>query len=148
MFIQGLRPIETAFYGSVNLIIEPLIRAGIGSPGLWPAGAIVLETVGRKSGRKYNVPLLAARIGDLLVVSTLRRRSQWLKNVAANPKLRYWMNGKLRDAEAIVISADHPAKPEEIVPPATSCLMAALQSQSGLFGASFAVLIPLSSTPS
>jgi deazaflavin-dependent oxidoreductase (nitroreductase family) len=148
MFIQGLQSIETAFYRGVNLFIEPLVRAGIGSPGLWPTGAIVIETIGRKSERKYNVPLLAARIGDLLVVSTIRRRSQWLQNVAANPKLRYWLNGQPHEARAIIVSADRPAPTDDDVPPFTSCLMAALQSQSRLFGASFAVLIPLSSIPS
>ena len=148
MFIQGLQPIEAAFYRSVNLVIEPLIRAGIGAPGLWPAGAIVIETIGRNSGRKYNVPLLAARIGDVLVVSTTRRRSQWLKNIAANPNVRYWLNGKSREATAIVISAESPAPPSTDVPPFTSCLMTALQSQSRLFGTSFAILTPLSSKPS
>lgn len=148
MFIQGLQPLEAAFYRSVNQVIEPLVRAGIGAPGLGPAGAIVIETIGRNSGRKYNVPLLAARIGDLLVVSTLRRRSQWLKNIAANPHVRYRINGKSREATAIVISAESPAPLINDVPPFPSCLMTALQSQSRLFGTSFAILTSLSAKPS
>jgi deazaflavin-dependent oxidoreductase (nitroreductase family) len=147
MFIQGLQPIEAAFYRGVNQVIEPLVRAGIGSPGLWPTGAIVIETIGRNSGRKYNVPLLAARIGDLLVVSTIRRRSQWLKNIAANPNVRYWMNGKSREATAIIISAERTALPDD-VPSSTSCLIAAFQSQNRLLGTSFAILTPISAKPS
>ena len=144
---EGLQLIETAFYRGVNRIVEPLVRAGIGSPGLWPTGAIVIETIGRKSGRKYNLPLMAARIGDLLVVGTVRRRSQWLKNVAANPRLRYWINGKPHQARAMVISADRSGAADHDLSPFASCLVAALQSQSQMFGASFAVLIPLSSVP-
>jgi len=147
MFIQALQPIEAAFYRGVNQVIEPLVRAGIGSPGLWPTGAIVIETIGRNSGRNYNVPLLAARIGDLLVVSTIRRRSQWLKNIAANPNVRYWMNGNLREATAIIISVERTALPDD-VPSSMSCLIAALQSQSRLFGSSFAILTPISAKPS
>lgn len=147
MFIQGLQSIEAAFYRNVNQVIEPMVRAGIGAPGLWPAGAIVLETVGRNSGRKYNVPLLATRIGDLLVVGTVRRRSQWLKNVAANPQVRYWLNGKLRAATAMVITAESHAQSIDEVPPFASCLIAALQSQSRLLGTGFAILTPLSSKP-
>lgn len=148
MFMQRLEPIEATFYRSLNQVIEPLVRAGVGSPGLWPTGAIVVETTGRKSGRLFNVPLLAARIGDLLIVSTVRRRSQWLKNVAANPQIRYWMNGKARAATAIVISAESSAPLPDGVPPFVSCLMAALQSHSRWFGTGFAILTPLSSKPS
>jgi F420H(2)-dependent quinone reductase len=35
------------------------VRAGCGSPGLLPAGMVVLETTGAKSGLPRRVPLLA-----------------------------------------------------------------------------------------
>lgn len=82
--------LEIDFFRCINSVVEPLVRIGFGSPRLWPTGLIVVETQGRKSGRTLNVPLLATRLGALVLVSTVRsRRSQWVKNLAAHPHVRY-----------------------------------------------------------
>ena len=106
MFMQELARIETEFYRGVNSFVEPLVRAGVGSPVFWPVGAIVLEITGRNTGQSFNVPLLAARVGDLFVVSTYRRRSEWVKNLAANSEVRYWLGGRQHDATAFVLTPD------------------------------------------
>ena len=116
MFGQDLARLETDFFRGLNSIVEPLVRAGAGSPLFWPVGAIVLETAGRSTGRKYNVPLLAIRVGDMLVVSTSRRRSQWLKNLAADGEIRYWMGGRPHEATAYVFGRGIDAPPQGAVP--------------------------------
>jgi deazaflavin-dependent oxidoreductase (nitroreductase family) len=139
---QELSQIEASFFRTLNQFAEPLIRAGFGNPVLWPTGAIVLETVGRNSGRKYNVPLLATRVGDMLVVGTVRRRSQWLKNLAANPSARYWMRGWPHEATAFVIAPGIASTPLDRLPSRARWLVNALTRQSNLFGIGFAILVP------
>ena len=142
MFLQELSRLESDFYRGLNSVVEPLVRAGFGSPVLWPTGAIVLETTGRNTGQSFNVPLLATRIGDLVVVSTYRRRSQWVKNLAARRETRYWMGGRSREATAFVIMPDRDSSSSDKLPPRAECLAAFLQQQSQLLGISFAILMP------
>jgi F420H(2)-dependent quinone reductase len=95
--------LERAVFDSINSFVEPLVRAGFGSPCLWSMGAVVVEVAGRKSRRLINVPLMATVLGDRLIISTARgRRSQWIRNLAANPEVRYWIGGKPRRAHAFV----------------------------------------------
>jgi deazaflavin-dependent oxidoreductase (nitroreductase family) len=141
MFEQEMARLENDFYRGLNSVIEPLVRAGFGSPILWPTGAIVLETMGRNTGQKFNVPLLATRIGDLIVVSTYRRRSQWVKNLTANTETCYWMGGRLHEATAFVFTPDNAASLDNL-PPRAACLAAFLQQQSQLLRISFAILMP------
>ena len=142
MFERELSRLESDFYRGLNGVVEPLVRAGFGSPIFWPTGAIVLESTGRNTGQSFNVPLLATRVGDLVVVSTYRRRSQWVKNLTARAETRYWMGGRLREATAYVLSPDREPSPSDELPPRAACLAAFLQQQSRLFGISFAILMP------
>lgn len=146
MLAQTLFDIPKEFFNGFNRIAEPLIRAGLGNPLFWPTGTIVVETTGRKSGSKINVPLLATRIGEMVVFSTVRRNSQWLKNIAANPEVRYWLAGQPREAKASVITPDTPNEKTsfENLPPQADCLSKLLQQQSNLLGISFALLTPRS----
>ena len=144
MFLAGLERLEADFFRGLNQFVEPLARAGLGSPLLFPAGAIVIETQGRKTGRRSSVPLMAAVVGDLIVVSTIRRRSNWLKNIAAHPEVRYWLGGREREATAFAIGPDVET-PDEL-PPRVSCLAAALKQHSALFGTGFAILTPRASS--
>lgn len=141
MFLAGLERLEADFFHGLNQFVEPLVRAGLGAPVLFPAGAIVIETQGRTSGRRSNVPLMAALVGDLVVVSTVRRRSNWLmKNLSAHPEVRYWLGGREREATAFAIGPGVET-PDEL-PPRISCLAAALKQHSALFGTGFAILMP------
>ena len=98
--------VEVRFFRMLNQLVEPHIRAGWVSPRLVPGGLVVLETKGRRSGRRSRVPLAAIRIDGHVVVSTLRGdRSQWIKNAAADPEVRYWLRGRSRKARALVITA-------------------------------------------
>ena len=66
----------------LNAVVRPSIRRGFGSPCLAPWGLVVLEHKGRRTGRTYESPLLALRIGRRVVVTTYRKeRSQWVRNL-------------------------------------------------------------------
>ena len=101
------RSIDIEFFRMLNRVAEPMIRAGVGSPRFVPTGFVVLETVGRKSGARRRSPLAATRIGCHVVVGTFRGdRSQWVRNLAAQPSTRYWLGGKPRDARAFVMHGE------------------------------------------
>jgi len=140
MFPAVLERIEADFFRGLNQIVEPLVRAGVGAPLLFPAGAIVIETRGRKTGRPSRVPLMAAVFGDLVVVSTVRRRSNWLKNLAAHPEGDYWLGGRKLEGTAFVIGPG--INTSDRLPARVGCLAAALKQHSALFGTGIAILMP------
>lgn len=101
---SAFQSIERAFFRNLNRIVEPLVRAGLGSPRIVPGGLIVLEMRGRKSGRTLRTPLVATHMGGHVIVATFRGdRSQWVANLAADPKVRYWLGGRAHEARAFVI---------------------------------------------
>ena len=140
--IDQIYQLESIWFKALNQIAEPLIRAGLGNPICLPAGAIVLETEGRRSGRTYKVPLLATRFGGFLLVSTVRRRSQWLKNLAISPDTRYWLGGRAHETSAFVIAPGSQTPSADRMPPLVSYLAAMLIPQSQLLGIGFAILAP------
>ena len=98
------RSFEVEFFRKLNRVVEPMVRAGVGSPRIAPSGFIVLETRGRKTGRLHRSPLAATRIGQHVLVGTFRgSRSQWVLNLAAQPRTRFWLGGMPRDARAFVM---------------------------------------------
>jgi len=145
MFAQTLTELQNQFFSGLNQLAEPLIRAGLGNPPLWTTpwatGAIAVETRGRKTGRKIRIPVLAARIGEFVIFSTVRRNSQWVKNLAANTEVRYWLAGVPREATAFVFTPDEKF-PAENLPSNAACLAQFLQMHSRCSGISFALLTP------
>ncbi len=88
------RELEAEFFRNLNAVVEPWVRAGVGSPGLTPAGLVVLETIGRKSKTLRRTPLVGVLLEGRLVVSTVRgTRSQWVRNALEMPAVRYWLLG-------------------------------------------------------
>lgn len=87
-------------FRALNGAVLPAVKAGLGSP--WPIGVglVVVETTGRVSGKPRTVPLLAARFGDSVRVSTVRRSSQWAKNIDAGGDVAIWLDGRKRSADA------------------------------------------------
>ncbi len=99
--------IEREFFRTLNRVIEPLVRAGVGSPRIVPGGLIVLESRGRVSGRRVRTPLVATRLAGYVLAATARgSRSQWILNLAAEPRARYWLGGRVRETRAFVIHED------------------------------------------
>jgi len=89
-------------FAALNGVVRPVVQAGIGNPLPIGAGAVVLETTGRRSGLPRSVPVLSTRVGDTLTVSTVRSDSQWIRNAEADPNVAVWLGGTRRDAVATV----------------------------------------------
>lgn len=84
----------------LNSIVRPALGHGIGNPPPLGVGAVLVETTGRISGEPRRVPLMTGRIGDRLMVSTVRPGSQWLANLEADPHVRVQVAGEFREATA------------------------------------------------
>jgi len=136
------RTIEVEFFRFLNRWLEPQIRGGLGSPRLAPGGLIVLETRGRKTGRRTRVPLVATRIQGHVLIATYRAaRSQWAKNLAASPETRFWMGGKLRAADAYILGANRRPGPLPKLPSLLRLVVVFLTPYTHA-GWSFAILAP------
>jgi deazaflavin-dependent oxidoreductase (nitroreductase family) len=138
------RSLEVEFFRMLNRVVEPIVRSGVGSPRLAPGGFIVLETVGRKSGRASRTPLAAARIGRHFLVATFRGdRSHWVRNLAARPRTRFWTRGSPHEARAFVIRSGSRARiPASLPAPLRS--VARLLQRYTRAGWAFAILSPRS----
>jgi deazaflavin-dependent oxidoreductase (nitroreductase family) len=102
----------------------------------------VVEITGRRTGRRTRVPLAATRIQDHVVVSTFRgRRSQWVKNLVANPDVRLWRDGSARPARAVVLAPDHRPHGAAELPAALRWVLSFLTPYT-YAGWAFAVLAP------
>lgn len=92
---------HTAFR-AFNSLVGPFTKRGIGAPPVVGIGTVTVATTGRRSGRAHEVPLAAARLGDTVVVSTVRRNSEWVRNLESDPTTTIWLDGCARQAEASV----------------------------------------------
>jgi hypothetical protein len=97
-----VQQISRQAFRAVNAVVLPFVRAGWGSPLPIGLGVVVLETTGRVSGVPREVPLVAARLGDRIIVSTVRTDSQWLANLEASPDATVYQLGRPRPRKATV----------------------------------------------
>jgi len=102
--VNGLLPetLTRQAFRALNSIVKPTLQLGIGNPLPIGVGAVVVETTGRKSGQPRQVPLLSMRLGDRLLVSTVRSDSQWFANLEAAPVARVQLHGLFREATSSV----------------------------------------------
>lgn len=91
---------ERAFFRTLNAAVMPALDAGIGNPLPLGVGPVVVDTVGRVSGKKRRVPLLSLRVGDSIYVSTVRSSSNWFANLEATPTASVRLQGADRTATA------------------------------------------------
>ena len=134
--------LEADFFAGLNSVIEPYLRAGFGTAGPCANGIVLLETTGRKSGRIINVPLMAASFGAVILVSTVRaRRAQWIRNVAANPEVRYWLHGRAHKAKAYVIGDGERAATRDRMPLRVRAIASMLHPLTITDDVAFAVML-------
>jgi deazaflavin-dependent oxidoreductase (nitroreductase family) len=86
----------------INRMIGPAIRTGLANPLPLAGGLIILEAVGRATGVTRSTPLLALDYGQVLLVSTVRPDSQWVRNLAASKDAHIWLRGRRRPVTAWV----------------------------------------------
>ena len=95
--------LERGLFNAVNAVVRPAVRRGFAAPCIAPFGLVLLEHTGRKSGRKYESPLLALRFGRRVLVSTVRDEgSNWVRNLESDEGAHLWMNGRRRPVRAEV----------------------------------------------
>jgi deazaflavin-dependent oxidoreductase (nitroreductase family) len=134
--------VEAEIYRRVNALLEPAIRAGLGAPLLSPAGLVVVEMIGAKTGKTRRVPLVALRFGKYLMIGTVRgERSLWVRNLAANGDVRVWLAARARPMRAFVLRPGAKTSTPRALPPALRPAWRALGALSAR-GFAFALLAP------
>ena len=69
----------------------------------------LLETTGRKSGEPRRTPLDGSRVGDQFwFVSEFGDKSQYVKNIQANPAVRIRLKGRWHSGTAHLLPDDDP----------------------------------------
>ena len=85
----------------LNPFVKAAARAGLPLPGL-----VILETTGRRSGKKRRTPVGKALEGDTLWVLAEHRRGGYVRNIEANPRVRVRIGRTWRDGTARVLTRD------------------------------------------
>jgi deazaflavin-dependent oxidoreductase (nitroreductase family) len=86
----------------VNPIVRAAVRLGIPLPLV-----VILETLGRKSGRPRRIPVGKAITGDTLwIVAEHGRRAAYVKNIEADPHVRVRVGRRWRSGIAHVLYDD------------------------------------------
>ena len=131
------------FFGTLNALVEAAVRAGCASPGLFPTGMVLLETTGAKSGLPRRVPLLATVLEGCLFVGTARgARSQWLRNLRAEPRVRYWLAGREHGGAALLFGEGAPRPATQMLSPLARAVAEGLLPAATACGWQFAVIRP------
>jgi deazaflavin-dependent oxidoreductase (nitroreductase family) len=82
---MGISARERAF---INRMVNPLMVAMI-TRGLGPSTYAVVETTGRRTGRKRLVPVANGLDGDTFwLISGLGDRASYVRNIETNPRVR------------------------------------------------------------
>jgi deazaflavin-dependent oxidoreductase (nitroreductase family) len=98
------RPKKTWLQRALRRIGNPLrmwpLLVGLPSPPYTRRNAIIVETIGRRSGKRYRIPVgFLEENGRLIVVAEDGLHSSWVRNAAARDgHLRVFLHGRWRDA--------------------------------------------------
>jgi deazaflavin-dependent oxidoreductase (nitroreductase family) len=100
----GPRPLVRKFQ---NYVGDPLQRS---AAGFVPRFAVI-ETIGRRTGLQRRVPVGGAlRGGSFWFVAADPRRSSYIKNIEANPRMRVKVYGRWRRGTAALCPDDQARK--------------------------------------
>jgi deazaflavin-dependent oxidoreductase (nitroreductase family) len=97
-------------------IFNPLLR-GAARAGFPLPGVVILETVGRRSGKRRRIPVGKALDGDTLwIVAEHGRRAGYVRNVEANPRVRVKVGRSWRSGTARPMPDDDPRARQRAIP--------------------------------
>jgi deazaflavin-dependent oxidoreductase (nitroreductase family) len=86
-----------------NHVFRFLARRGV------VRGYAVIETTGRVSGRRRQVPVANGLVGDeFWVVAEQGRRADWVRNIDVDPRVRVCIQGRWRTGTAYILDDDDP----------------------------------------
>jgi deazaflavin-dependent oxidoreductase (nitroreductase family) len=102
-------------FNQMNKGMVPLWRLGLGPMmNSWPDRSgqlLVLEHVGRRSGRQYRTPLNFARVGeDVYVLAAFGPKTHWYRNILATAEAAVW----LPDGRWVASAEDASDDPERL----------------------------------
>jgi deazaflavin-dependent oxidoreductase (nitroreductase family) len=98
------RLLRTVTNRLVNPIVRPLVERGALEPG-WA----LLETAGRKTGRRRVVPVGNGLRGDTFwIVTEHGYHADYVRNIQADPRVRVKAGGRWRTGTAHVLPDDDP----------------------------------------
>jgi deazaflavin-dependent oxidoreductase (nitroreductase family) len=88
--------------------LNPVVK-GAAALGIRPPGVVVLETIGRKSGKRRRTPV-GGRLEDstVWIVAEHGRRAGFVRNIAANPRVRVKVGRRWREGTAHLMADDDP----------------------------------------
>jgi deazaflavin-dependent oxidoreductase (nitroreductase family) len=90
------RTIQKVGRRTINPVAIRLLKLGLPAPPYSPKSALVMETVGRRSGRRWVTPMGYVRetADSVLVVAEHGRRADWVRNALAAGTVRVWLGRK------------------------------------------------------
>jgi deazaflavin-dependent oxidoreductase (nitroreductase family) len=99
---------------------NPIVRLVAGMPGA-PA---LLETTGRKSGRPRQTPVGNGLQGNTFwIIAEHGRHSDWVRNIAANPRVRVKASGIWRSGSARLMPDDDPVARQRTLDPLNASIV-------------------------
>ena len=97
---------------SLNKAAVGVLRLGLPFPPYGPESALVMETFGRKTGRRRLTPMACLKQGEdrLLVVAEHGRHADWVRNARAAGTVRIWLAGRSYRGRVQVLDREDPAE--------------------------------------
>jgi deazaflavin-dependent oxidoreductase (nitroreductase family) len=96
-------------------LVNPVVRSGL-QRGVRVPGYALLETIGRKSGLPRTTPVGDGLEGSTFwIVSEHGRRSAYVRNIEANPRVRVRVRGRWRTGTAHVLPDDDPRERQRLL---------------------------------
>lgn len=96
-------------------LANPVIRAAL-ERGVRIPGYALLETIGRKTGQPRRTPVGDGLDGDTFwIVSEHGRRSAYVRNLEASPRVRVRVRGRWRSGTACTLPDDDPRERQRIL---------------------------------
>jgi deazaflavin-dependent oxidoreductase (nitroreductase family) len=86
-------------------LFNPFVKAASNS-GVPLPGIVILETIGRKTGRPRRTPVGKSIDGDTLWIVAEHRKGSYVRNIEANPSVRVRVGRRWRTGTAQVLPDD------------------------------------------